>query len=101
MESYLCRFAVLAAPLLLAVCNHTAAHVEKSVIAPVVKVGPADLSREVVLTAEFKPYQEVDVHAKVAGYVKKIYVDIGDRVRAGQLLAELEIPESVDEVLRA
>jgi multidrug efflux pump subunit AcrA (membrane-fusion protein) len=35
----------------------------------------------------------VDVHAKVSGYVRHIYVDIGDRVRAGQTLAVLDVPE--------
>jgi len=70
-------------------------------IVPVAKVVPADLTRDMVLTAEFRPYQEVDVHAKVAGYLKKIYVDIGDRVRQGQLLAELEIPEMADDLIRA
>jgi RND family efflux transporter MFP subunit len=59
----------------------------------VAKVQTGSLSRDVVLTAEFKPYQEVDVMAKVAGYIKDIQVDVGDRVRAGQLLATLEIPE--------
>src|SRR5450432_1786901 len=53
----------------------------------------ADLSHDLVLTAEFRPFQEIDVHAKVAGYVKKMYVDVGDRVKEGQLLAVLEIPE--------
>jgi RND family efflux transporter MFP subunit len=55
----------------------------------------------VVLTAEFKPYQEVDVMAKVAGYVKQIRVDIGDRVRQGELLATLEVPEMADDLSRA
>lgn len=54
-----------------------------------------------VLTAEFKPFQEVDLMAKVAGYVKKIYVDVGDRVKQGQLLATLEIPEMSDELTKA
>jgi RND family efflux transporter MFP subunit len=45
------------------------------------------------MMAEFVPYQEVDVHAKVAGYLKKIYVDVGDRVKQGQLLGVLEVPE--------
>jgi RND family efflux transporter MFP subunit len=54
-----------------------------------------------VLTAEFQPFQEVDVMAKVAGYVRTIKVDLGDRVREGQLLAELEIPEMTDEVSKA
>jgi len=51
--------------------------------------------------AEFRPYQEVDVHAKVAGYLKKIYVDVGDRVKQGQLLGMLEVPELNAEVDQA
>jgi RND family efflux transporter MFP subunit len=62
------------------------------------RVVRADLSQTLTLAAEFRPYQEVEVHAKVAGYVKTINVDVGDRVRAGQLLAELEIPELKDEM---
>ena len=64
----------------------------------VAKASVQDLSRNLVLTAEFKPYQEVDVMAKVAGYIKKINVDIGDRVKQGQLLAVLEVPEMADEI---
>jgi len=67
----------------------------------VAKVSIEDLSHSLVLTAEFKPFQEIDVMAKVAGYVKKIYVDVGDRVGAGQLLATLEIPEMGDDITRA
>ncbi len=54
-----------------------------------------------MLTAEFQPFQEVDVMAKVAGYLRSIKVDLGDRVREGQILAELEIPEMTDDVSRA
>jgi RND family efflux transporter MFP subunit len=57
-----------------------------------------DMSQTLTLAAEFKPFQEIDVHAKVAGYVKSIYVDVGDRVSAGQLLAVLETPELQDEI---
>jgi RND family efflux transporter MFP subunit len=53
----------------------------------------SDLSRSVSLTAEFRPYQDVDIHAKVSGYVRDIYVDIGDHVKQGQVLAVLEVPE--------
>ena len=45
------------------------------------------------IAGEFLPYQEVELHAKVAGYIRKINVDIGDRVKAGQVLAVLEVPE--------
>ncbi|MEO8049701.1 MAG: efflux RND transporter periplasmic adaptor subunit [Acidobacteriota bacterium] len=72
--------------------------------APTVAVAKAtveNLSRGMVLTAEFKPYQEVDIMAKVAGYVKSITVDVGDRVKEGQLLATLEIPEMADDRARA
>ncbi len=41
----------------------------------------ADLSRTLTLAAEFRPFQEIDVHAKVAGFLKVIRVDVGDRVR--------------------
>ncbi len=51
------------------------------------------LSNTLSLAGQFQPYQEIEVHAKVSGYVQKINVDIGDRVRAGETLAVLEIPE--------
>ncbi len=70
-------------------------------IVAVAKVAPEDLSQGLVMTAEFKPFQEVDVMAKVAGYIKEINVDIGDHVRQGQLLATLEIPEMGDDLKRA
>ncbi len=60
-----------------------------------------DLSRDVVLTAEFIPFEEVDVMAKVSGYVKNIPVDVGDHVAQGQTLATLEIPEMLDDRARA
>lgn len=48
---------------------------------------------EILVPAELKPYEQVAVHAKVAGFVKQLYVDRGDHVRKGQLLAVLEAPE--------
>lgn len=72
--------------------------------APVVGIAPVvhmDLSRKLALAAEFHPYLEVDIHAKVAGYLKSINVDIGDRVKKGQLLATLEVPELADELKQA
>jgi len=67
----------------------------------VAKVTAEDLARNLVLTAEFKPFQEIDVMAKVAGYIKEIKFDVGDRVRQGQLLATLEVPEMGDDLRRA
>jgi RND family efflux transporter MFP subunit len=67
----------------------------------IVKAARADLSSDLILTAEFEPFQEIDVMAKVSGYIKEIKVDIGDRVQEGQLLATLEIPEMQDDLTRA
>src|SRR5205823_1402834 len=43
--------------------------------------------------AHVEPYETVELYAKASGYLKAIHVDIGDRVKAGQVLAELFIPE--------
>jgi RND family efflux transporter MFP subunit len=67
-------------------------------VVAVARVGRADLSREITIPAEFRPYAEVELHAKVTGYVKDLKVDIGDRVKEGQLLAVLEVPELTDEL---
>jgi RND family efflux transporter MFP subunit len=55
----------------------------------------------VTLTAELEPYYEVDVMAKEAGYVRHMLVDIGDHVKAGQLICVLELPELQDDLQRA
>lgn len=67
----------------------------------VAKVIREDLANELVCYAEFRPYLEVDLHAKVSGYVDKMNVDFGDKVKAGQLLATLEVPELHDELRNA
>jgi RND family efflux transporter MFP subunit len=58
----------------------------------------ASVKRETISNSLSIPYQNVELHAKVAGYIKNIYVDIGDRVHTGQVLAVLEIPELVAQV---
>ncbi len=67
----------------------------------VAKVTRADLAREVVFDAEFRPFQDIDLHAKVAGFVQTMNVDVGDRVKAGQLLASIEVPELKEDLERA
>ena len=59
----------------------------------VVTVQRKDLTSALSIASEFEPYQEIDVYAKVSGYVQKLYVDWGTRVHKGDLLALLEIPE--------
>jgi RND family efflux transporter MFP subunit len=65
------------------------------------RVTRQDLGRSFELAAEFRPYQEVELHAKIAGYLKAIHVDVGDHVRKGQLIAELEAPEMTQELAQA
>lgn len=52
-----------------------------------------DISRVLTLAGQFQPYQVVDVHPKVSGYMARINVDIGDVVHQGQTLAVLQVPE--------
>ena len=73
--------------------KETQAQVAEIAFAEVAPVARGSVSRTLNLAGQFQPYQVVDVHAKVSGYVRHIYVDIGDKVRAGQTLAVLEVPE--------
>jgi RND family efflux transporter MFP subunit len=100
------RIALVLLALLTASCARegTATAVSAASEPPVVAVANvtrANLSRDLALTAEFEPFQEVDVMSKISGYVRQIKVDIGDRVREGQQLAVLEIPEMRDDLTRA
>jgi RND family efflux transporter MFP subunit len=59
----------------------------------VTKVTRKSLQRQITLSSELVPFQEIDVYAKESGFVKNLYVDYGSRVQIGQLMAVLEIPE--------
>ena len=59
----------------------------------VAKVTREDLFQQVTIAAEFRPYVEVALPAKVTGYISKMNVDFGDTVKSGQLLATIEVPE--------
>jgi membrane fusion protein (multidrug efflux system) len=50
-------------------------------------------TRKISLTGELRPYKATTLYSKVGGYLSKITVDVGDRVRAGQLIAEVQAPE--------
>jgi RND family efflux transporter MFP subunit len=51
------------------------------------------MERQLTLSSELVPFQEIDVYAKESGYVRDLKVDYGTRVTQGQLMAVLEIPE--------
>ena len=73
--------------------RHSATIAAEIPSATVVAVTRGTIAHTLKLAGQFQPYQVVDVHAKVSGYIKHIYVDIGDKVQAGQTLAILEVPE--------
>ena len=79
-------------PIRAAGADQSSSEHELSTVA-VVRVEPHDIVSTLKIAGEFKPFQDVDVHAKVAGYIRNINVDVGDRVRQGQTLAVLEVPE--------
>jgi RND family efflux transporter MFP subunit len=66
----------------------------------VVQVKSMPLSRSLTLSSELVPFQEIDVYAKESGYVKQLLVDYGTRVKEGQLLAVLEIPELEQQLMQ-
>jgi RND family efflux transporter MFP subunit len=95
--------ALAVAALLFSACAKSGDETAKASPPPTVAVAKAareDLSRDLVMTAELKPFQEIEVMAKVSGYVKAIHVDIGDRVAKGELIAMLEVPEMADDLAR-
>jgi RND family efflux transporter MFP subunit len=66
--------------------------------AAVAPVRRETIANSLSIAGQFLPYQNVELHAKVAGYIRNIYVDIGDHVHQGQVLAVLEIPELMAQV---
>lgn len=69
------------------------------VVSARVKRAPADV--DIVLPGTISALTEASIYARAAGYVKKRYVDMGDRVKEGQLLAEIEAPELDQQVAQA
>ena len=61
--------------------------------ADLVAVVSRPLERMVKLPGEFAPYEHVDLHAKVSGYVDKVLVDRGSVVKEGDLLVTMNAPE--------
>jgi RND family efflux transporter MFP subunit len=77
-------------------CNggrNVKASAEQAVTVGVTSVVKKTVSRQITLSSELVPFQEIDVYAKESGYVQKLDVDYGTHVKAGQTMATLEIPE--------
>ncbi len=86
---------LIVSPLLLSSCSKVRARSDSAPVETVgvMKASRKTLQRAITLSSELVPFQEIDVYAKESGFVKKLYVDYGSRVQAGQLMATLEIPE--------
>ena len=99
--------AVLAAGLISCNGNEAKVHADANpgakaseVTVGVVAVKSKPLSRSLTISSELVPFQEIDVYAKESGYVSKLLVDYGTRVKEGQLMAVLEIPELEQQLMQ-
>jgi len=81
--------------------QNTVAELSSSPTVAVIAARVGTISNQLSVAGIFQPFQDVDVHGKVSGYIRHIYVDIGDRVHKGQTLAVLEVPELDAEVAGA
>jgi HlyD family secretion protein len=70
--------------------SHGSTKIDPSKLA---KVEKADLAKSVVATGKVEPITKVEVKSKASGIVKKLYVEYGDKVKKGQLLAQLDKEE--------
>lgn len=64
----------------------------------VVSAKPANAPPALAIPAEIRPLTEAPIHARASGYVKRWLVDLGAKVEAGQLLAEIDTPELNQEI---
>ncbi len=65
------------------------------ILVSVAKPGRREIVDRLSLAGAVTPYEQVTLYAKVSGYLKSLSVDIGDWVRPGQLLAEIDVPEMI------
>jgi RND family efflux transporter MFP subunit len=89
---------LVVAPVLLVSLHKTSSPQAEPRAAAVVAVTRGPLASSLTVAGQFEAYQQVDLHAKVSGYIRWIKVDIGDRVHQGEVLATLEVPELQDQL---
>jgi len=68
-------------------------------VVAVIHPKPSAPQQEIVLPGDIQPFTDAPIYARTNGYLKKWYADMGARVKAGQLLAEIDSPE-VDQQLQ-
>lgn len=67
----------------------------------VISPGHGPSQQALILPGNVMPYAEAPIYARVNGYLKAWYTDIGEHVKAGQLLGTIETPELDQQILRA
>ena len=97
-------------PVVVAVCGITAGcsrskenKVTQTNLAPAVNVETPqvrDIHRLIAQPGAIQPYEQTAIHSKVSGFVQKWHVDIGHKVKKGDLLIELLVPELAEEHLQ-
>lgn len=97
--SYLAAFACVGGTLL-ATTQLPAADGPKPVDVKTTRPTRGEIHRFVTLPGSIKANQQATLYAKVAGYLKSLNVDKGDRVTAGQALGEIEVPELAAEAVK-
>jgi RND family efflux transporter MFP subunit len=70
-------------------------------IVALVKLDHQDTQQDLVLPGNIQAYYDAPIYARVSGYLKKWYVDIGAKVKAGAVLADIETPELDQQLLQA
>ncbi|MBL0126429.1 MAG: efflux RND transporter periplasmic adaptor subunit [Flavobacteriales bacterium] len=78
----------------------TTAEPDKAILPTVRVVNPAlhAIGGEITITGRVEPNEQVRVHAREGGYVKRVLKDIGDRVQSGDALAELDAPDLLQQL---
>src|SRR5699024_932671 len=82
--------------LLVMACNTSEEKEETGPVKPaftVFNLKADTLDYDLSLPGELKPYDQVELHAKISGFIAEIHVDRGDEVEKGQTLAFIEAPE--------
>ncbi len=81
--------------------SDTASSSARTPVVAVARVILGDLAQTMTMTGEFRPYQQAALHAKISGFLQTISVDVGDSVREGQAIAQLDVPELRSELEKA
>src|SRR5881396_1714227 len=108
MQNHLCRYAaVLSGTAALGAvcgCEHSTDEPPQkaapAVSVQVVRPRKGEITRNITLPGSVLAYQQATLYAKVAGYLKTITVDKGDRVKEGGLIADIEVPEMLADLAR-